>query len=386
MIALDAGEDNMDVADFIVIGAGIAGSSAAAELASKGRVIVLERENQPGYHTTGRSAAMYEPGYGNEKVRRLILSSGNFLKNPPNGFCDGPLLTPRGTLCLFRDGQDALFEEMQETLSTITDDFSVLVEGEIQSVVPVIDPEYAVRAIHARIAQDIDVHALHQGYLRRMKAGGGKLVINAEVEAIRRSDEGGDWVVSSRAGEFRAPVLVNAAGAWCDVVAEMAGVTPIGLQPRRRNAVLVSLPDGMDPSSWPMTYGPDPSFYFKPDAGRLMVSPEDSIPSVPCDARPEDIDIAIAIDRFETATTVKVQRPEHTWAGLRSFVADEMLVAGYDADAAGFFWLTGQGGYGIETSPAMAAITNALVTGDAFPESVAAFGLGVDDLSPLRFR
>jgi len=376
----------VEAVDFIVIGAGIAGSSAAAELSSKGRVVLLERESQPGYHTTGRSAATYEPGDGNEKVRRLILSSGPFLKNPPASFCDRSLLSPRGILCLFCEGQDDLFKESRDTITTVTDDFTVLGRDEIQGVVPVIDPDYAVKAIHAHIAQDIDVHALHQGFLRQMKRQGGVLIVNAEVEGISRSNGGKDWLVSSRAGEFRAPVLVNAAGAWCDVIAEMSGVTPIGLEPRRRNAVLVNLPDGIDPSSWPMTYGPDPSFYFKPDAGRLMVSPADSIPSAPCDARPEDIDIAIAIDRLETATTLTVQRPEHTWAGLRSFVADEMLVAGYDADAAGFFWLTGQGGYGIETSPAMAAITSALVSGDAFPDSIAAFGLSAEDLSPLRLR
>lgn len=374
----------MEAADFIVIGAGIAGASAAAELATKGRVILLERESQPGYHTTGRSAATYEPSYGAEKVRRLILASGPFLRNPPDDFCTEPLLSPRGTLSLFRDGQDDLFEENRDVIASVTDNFSVLGPDEITRLVPIIDPAYAVRAIHANEAQDLDVNGLHQGFLRQMKAHGGTLVVNAEVEGLGRSDDGGDWLVSTRAGEFGAPVIVNAAGAWCDVIAGMAGVAPIGLEPRRRNAVLVNLPDGVDPSSWPLVFGPEPSFYFKPDAGRLMVSPEDAIPSEPCDARPEDIDVAIAIDRFETATTIQVRRPEHTWAGLRSFVADEMLVAGFDGSADGFFWLTGQGGYGIETSPAMAAITGALVMGDPFPESVAAFGLSEQDLSPAR--
>ncbi len=374
----------METADFIVIGAGIAGSSAAAELARKGRVILLERESQPGYHTTGRSAATYEPSYGAEKVRRLIQASGPFLRNPPADFCTEPLLSPRGTLTLFREGQGDLFEKNRDLMATVTDEFSILGPDDIIGLVPIIDPAYAVQAIHANEALDIDVNGLHQGFLRQMKAHGGTLVVNAEVEGISRSDGGGDWLVSTRAGEFRAPVIVNAAGAWCDVIAGMAGVSLIGLEPRRRNAVLVNLPDGLDPSSWPLVFGPEPSFYFKPDAGRLMVSPEDSIPSPPCDARPDDMDIAIAIDRFETATTVTVRRPEHTWAGLRSFVADEMLVAGYDGSAEGFFWLTGQGGYGIETSPAMAAITAALVTGEAFPESVAAFGLTEKDLSPAR--
>jgi len=374
----------VETADFIVIGAGIAGSSAAAELARKGRVILLERESQPGYHTTGRSAATYEPAYGAENVRRLTLASGPFLQNPPTDFCTEPLLSPRGTLTLFREGQDDLFEKNRDVMASVTDDFSILGPDEITRLVPIIDPAYAVQGIHANEAQDIDVNGLHQGFLRQMKTHGGALVVNAEVEGISRSDGGGDWLASTRAGEFRAPVIVNAAGAWCDVIAEMAGVAAIGLEPRRRNAVLVNLPDGLDPSSWPLVFGPEPSFYFKPDAGRLMVSPEDAIPSAPCDARPDDMDIAIAIDRFETATTVTVRRPEHTWAGLRSFVADEMLVAGYDGSAEGFFWLTGQGGYGIETSPAMAAIAGALVTGDAFPESIAVFGLTEEDLSPAR--
>ncbi len=371
-------------ADFIVIGAGIAGSSAAAELAGKGRVVVLERESQPGYHTTGRSAAMYEPVYGPPLVRKLILASHDYLSSPPEGFCEGPILTPRGSLHLFRPGQDEYFEEAREDIASVVPDHQVLDRAGIESRIPVVRPDFADRAIYFDASEDIDVHALHQGYLRFMKSAGGELVVNAEVEGISRSDGGGDWLVSTRAGNYAAPVLVNAAGAWCDVVAEMAGVAPIGLQPRRRNAVLVNLPDGMDPSNWPVTFCDDPLFYCKPDAGRLMVSPADEIPSPPCDARPEEIDIAIALDRLETATTIPIGKPEHDWAGLRSFVEDEMLVAGFDADAEGFFWLTGQGGFGIETSPTMMEITGALISGDGFPERVAAFGLSEADLSPAR--
>lgn len=376
----------MKSADFVIIGAGIAGSSAAAELAAKGRVVLLERESQPGYHSTGRSAASYEAADGVPSVRKLILAAGDFMRNPPEGFCDGPLLSPRGSLAIFREGQEDAFEEHRAVMDSVAEDLVEIGPDKIREMLPVISPEYSVRAIYNEATYDIDVSRLHQSYLRKMKAHGGELFVDAEVEGVRKSDEGGDWIVSSRAGDFRAPVVINAAGAWADVIAEMAGVTPVGLQPRRRNAVLVNLPDGMDPSSWPLTFGMDPLFYFKPDAGRLMISPMDQIPSPPCDARPEDLDIAIAIDLLERATTLKVNRPEHTWAGLRSFVADEMLVSGFDPDHAGFYWLTGQGGYGIETSPVMGAITGALAVGEAFPEWISEFGLGEQDLSPLRLR
>jgi len=372
--------------DFIIVGAGIAGASAASELAAKGRVVLLERESQPGYHSTGRSAASYEAADGVPNVRKLILAAGPFLHNPPDGFCDQPLLTPRGSLAVFREGQDEAYEAHCEVMASVADNPRFIGPAEIRNLLPIISPEYCFKAIQNDSTFDINVDALHQGYLRKMKAHEGELFVNAEVEGIARSDEGGDWIVSSRAGEFRAPVLINAAGAWVDVIAEMAGVKPIGLQPRRRNAVLVNLPDGMDPSSWPLTFGFDPQFYFKPDAGRLMISPMDQIPSPPCDARPDDIDIAIAVDLMETATTLTVTRPEHTWAGLRSFVEDEMMVSGFDPDVDGFYWLTGQGGYGIETSPVMGAVTGALATGGSFPDWVASYGLSVDDLKPERLN
>lgn len=374
--------------DFLIIGAGIAGASAAARLAEHGSVIVLERESQPGYHSTGRSAAVWEPSYGSHDVRKLILASKEFLRNPPDGYSDGSsFLSPRGSMAIFRADQKDVMEQEFDDLRLTSPDLRVLNQQDTLDRVPILDPDHVATSLYSDLTQDIDVHRLHQGYLHVMKAHNGVLAVDAEVTAISHSSAGGDWQVeTSKAGMFAAPILINAAGAWCDEMAKMAGVSTIGLEPRRRNAVLIPGPEDHDVSTWPVVGGADPSFYFKPDAGRLMISPEDAIPSPPCDARPDEMDIAIAIDRFETATTMSVRRPEHTWAGLRSFVSDEMLVAGFDPDPAnsGFFWLTGQGGYGIETSPAMSLVTSALVRGEAFPQALTDFGVSGQDLSPER--
>ncbi|MBT3556306.1 MAG: FAD-binding oxidoreductase [Rhodospirillales bacterium] len=376
--------------DFLVIGAGIAGASAAARLSQHGSVIVLERESQPGYHTTGRSAATFEPSYGSHDVRKLILASEEFLRSPTVGYGDGSsFLSPRGIMAIFRADQKEAMEREFEDVQSTSPDFRILSQQETLERVPILDPDYMAASIYSDLAQDIDVHALHQAYLGVIKSNDSQLIVNADVTAISHHASGGDWHVdTAKAGSFSAPIVINAAGAWCDVMAELAGVPAIGLEPRRRNAVLIPGPEGYDVSSWPMLGGSDPAFYFKPDAGRLMVSPEDAIPSPPCDARPDEMDIAIAIDRFENATTVSVKRPEHTWAGLRSFVADEMLVAGFDPDPAhsGFFWLTGQGGYGIETSPAMSLIASSLVRGTAFPDHMAAFDLSAADVAPGRLK
>ncbi len=371
----------MEHFDFIIIGAGIAGASASMRLSEYGSVVLLERESQPGYHATGRSAATYEPSYGPEKVLRLIKASKPFLDHPPTGFMDTAILSPRGMMTLFRENQGSEYDEFMDILGSIGSGFEKLDAGQALKRVPILNPDYYHRAIYSDEAKDIDVHGLHQGYLRAMKALGGKVQVNAEVREISRTE---DWTVTTRSGRFSSPVIINASGAWADEIAVMAGVKPIGLEPRRRCALLASLPQQYDIRDWPLVMGLDPSFYFKPDAGRLMISPEDSHPSAPCDARPEDIDIAYAIDRFERATTVSIRRPEHTWAGLRSFVADEMMVAGFDAQVDGFFWLVGQGGFGIKTSPAMSLITGQLARGKDFPQSVADCGLSEADLSPSR--
>ncbi|MEN8197687.1 MAG: FAD-binding oxidoreductase, partial [Pseudomonadota bacterium] len=198
--------------------------------------------------------------------------------------------------------------------------------------------------------------------------------------------QGGGWIVDTPAGRFQAPVLVNAAGAWADEVAELTGLRPAGLTPKRRTVMLIDPPEGIDISAWPMTLDADEELYFKPDAGKLLLSPADETPSPPCDAQPEELDIAIAIDRLEKMTSLDVRRPSHKWAGLRTFAPDKTLIAGFDPDMDGFFWLAGQGGYGIQTSPSMGRIASALVAGDKFPPDLAALGLDKDVLGVERLR
>ena len=248
--------------------------------------------------------------------------------------------------------------------------------------VPVLRPESVAAAIWEPDALDIDVHALHQGYLRGFRSYGGKIELNAGVQAIER--EGAGWRVSTRRGEFRAAVILNAAGAWCDHVAQMAGARPIGLVPKRRAAFTFAPPPGLQTAHWPMLIDVDEQFYVKPDAGVLLGSPANADPVTAQDVQPEELDIAIAVDRIESATTLTVTRPIRTWAGLRSFVADGDLVGGFDPQVPGLFWVAAQGGYGIQTSAAMGQACAALAAQRDFPQQIADFGLTPAMLSPAR--
>lgn len=369
-------------ADCLVIGGGIAGASVARWLAPHARTIVLERESQPGYHATGRSAALFMESYGNTQVRALTRASRSFFEEPPAGYSEHPLLTPRGALFVATEAQREAYERHWEVLRAITSNAHRLSADDACAMVPVLRRERLLGAIHEPEAVDMDVHALHQGFLRELRRAGGSLVCNAEVSAIER--QGADWRVQAGTAVYQAPVLINAAGAWADVIAGLAGVQPIGLEPRRRSAFMFAPPAGIDTHAWPLVFGADEDWYFKPDAGLLLGSPANADPVAPQDVQPEEFDIALAIHRIEEATTLTIRRPSHTWAGLRSFVADGGLVGGFDAQAPGFFWLAGQGGYGIQTCAAMGEACAALARGLALPQRLADFGLSAEMLSPAR--
>ena len=374
----------MEYCDVLVIGAGIAGMSAAYELAETSSVVVLERENQPGYHTTGRSAALYEENYGSKDFRILTRSSYSFLTETPPEITDHPILTPRGTLFFAREDQLSTLELAIEESSGSASPFQRVSTAEAIEITPALKPDYVAAGIFQPDAMDIDVHALHGGYQKGLKHRGGKVSTNAEVLSVAYINN--CWHIKTPAGKFSAPIVINAAGAWCDVVAEMAGVRPIGLTPKRRTVLTIDSPQDLDASNWPMTIDMDEDLYFKPDAGQLIVSPADETPSQPCDAQPEELDVAIAIDRLQKATNLKVKRINHKWAGLRSFATDKGPVIGMDQEAPGFFWLAGQGGYGIQTSPAIARATASLVTTGDLPNDLIELGLKKTNLSPERFR
>ena len=369
-------------ADFIVIGGGIAGASVAYFLAPQGKVILLERESQPGYHTTGRSAALFMESYGTPQVRALTMASRAFLESPPAGFTEHPLVTPRGAMMLATHAQEHELQEQWDVLRAISPRGQLLDGRQARELLPVLRAELMRGAVYEPDAADMDVHAIHQGFLRGLRRAGGTIVTDADVTAMRR--EGGRWQVEAGGRRYEAPVVANAAGAWADVIGAMAGAQPIGLQPRRRSAFIFAPPAGVDASRWPMTASVAEDWYIKPDAGMLLGSPANADPVHPHDVQPEELDIALAIDRIQTFTTLEIRRPTRTWAGLRSFVADGDLVGGWDARAEGFFWVAAQGGYGIQTSPAMGESCAALMRGDPLPAHITRFGLTPGMLAPGR--
>ena len=368
--------------DFLIVGAGIAGASIGHFLAPHGRTVVLERESQPGYHSTGRSAALFLASYGTAQVRALTLASRAFLEAPPAGFADGPILSPRGALFVAAPGQDAELAALWQVMPSVSPRGRLLDAAGAHELVPVLRREQVLGAVFEPDAADIDVHRLHHGFLRSIRRQGGRVVGDAEVTALSR-DGGGAWLADAGGVRYRAPVLVDAAGAWCDHVAALAGVAPIGLVPKRRSIFTFAPPDGVDTARWPHFGSIDERWYVKPDAGLLLGSPANADPVPAQDVQPEELDIALAIDRIEAATTLAV-RPRRTWAGLRSFVADGDLVGGFAADAPGFFWVAAQGGYGIQTAAAMGEACAALVRGLPLPARIAAFGLDAAALAPSR--
>ncbi len=370
--------------DFLVVGGGIAGASVAYFLAPHGRVTLLEREAQPGYHSTGRSAALFDESYGSPQVNALTRASRTFFESPPAGFCELPLLSPRGALTVAGPGQEAALQDCWDDVRAKVPAASLLSAAQACAQIPVLRPEAVLGAVLNPAPADMDVHALHQGFLRGIARAGGSVVCHAEVSALVHQQ--GLWQVQAGGSSYAAPIVINAAGAWADVIAQLAAVQPIGLQPKRRSALIFAPPEGLDCRHWPMAFGVAEDWYFKPDAGQLLASPANVDPVPPQDVQPEEIDIATAIYAIEQITTLQIRRPGRTWAGLRSFVADGDLVGGFDDAAPGFFWLAGQGGYGVMTSPAMGEACAAIARGQPLPPHLAAFGLTPEMLSPKRLR
>lgn len=370
--------------DVVIVGAGIAGASLAWFLAATHRVVVLEAEAQPGMHSTGRSAAMFMESYGTPAVRALTRASRAFYEAPPDGFAATPLLAPRGALYVAAPDQAALLDATEAELRPHTPGLRRLSAAEALARVPVLRPAGVAGALLDPNAADVDVNALHQGFLRGARARGARLVTDQRVTALAR--EGGAWQVRCGDARWRAAIVVDAAGAWADELAQLAGVPAIGLQPKRRAAFLFAPPAGVGIAAWPCVCGVDEGWYFKPDAGALLGSPANADPVPPHDVRPEELDIAIGIHRIEAMTTLQIRRPTHTWAGLRSFVADGDLVAGFEPGAPGFFWLAAQGGYGIQTAPAMGELCAARLRGEPVPAPIAAAGVDWAALDVARLR
>jgi D-arginine dehydrogenase len=373
----------MQSCDVLIVGAGIAGASAAYEIAPFARVVLLERESQPGYHTTGRSAAVFAPAYGNRVIRALTAASHAFYQERAGGLAEHPVLAPRGALFVAREDQIATLDALQAETASEVPALERLDPAELLARMPVLRAEYVAGGLYDPTSMDLDVAAIHQGYLQGFRARGGRVITEAEVRAV--GADGAPWRLETRAGPFEAAVLVDAAGAWADALAQLAGALPVGLSPKRRTALLFEPSIPPDPT-WPLVLDANEQFYFKPESGVLLGSPADETPVPPCDVQPEELDVAIAIDRIERAASFRVTHVRRKWAGLRTFAPDRTPVVGMEESAPGFFWLAGQGGYGIQMAPALARAAAKLLVEGVLPDDLLARGLVAEDLLPLRLR
>jgi D-arginine dehydrogenase len=367
--------------DILVIGGGIAGLSAAAALAEYGKVAVLEGEEQVGYHSSGRSATMLHYALGDPLVRALTLASRDFFDRPPGGFSEVPLGRRMAVLVHAREDELAGLDELEAEIARFTP-LERLDEREVHDHCPLLRSGEggAVAGIADRSGIRLDPHALLQGFLGRLRSTGGELHTSARVSAIRRSS--GAWTVTTERGEEHcAPILVNAAGAWGDEVARLAGVRPLGLAPKRRTIITFDAPLGTDLEQLPFAKTVGDELYFAPESGRLFASPMDEVPSDPCDAQPDELEVALAAFRMEERTTMTVGRIHSRWAGLRTFTPDRHPAVGFAPDSEGFFWLGAQGGFGLQTSPAMARIAASLICAEEWPLAEVAR----EKLDPARF-
>ncbi len=367
---------------FVVIGGGIAGAAAAANLAPHGSVTLIEMERALAFHTTGRSAAMFTASYGGQSSRPLARASQAFLEGPPEGVADGPLITERGALWIARTEQAALLTLLAEQGRTLGATVEVLDPGEALGLVPVLRPEPLAGALYEPGAGDLDVAALHQAFVRLARRNQATILTSSPVQQLTAAGDG--WRVSTPTGSIDCDAVINASGAWGDVVAGLAGIEPIGLTPKRRTAFMV--PGNEAWARWPLVDEIEDNFYFKADGSQILCSLAEEVPDEPGDPRPRAEDVALAIERINTATTLGIRSVNSEWVGLRTFAPDHEMVIGEEPGHPGFFWLVGQGGTGIMTSPAYGALIASQVLGEPLPRSLVDAGVDPGTTLPNRFR
>ena len=372
----------MESVDVCIIGGGMAGASIAYRIAPRARVVMLEREPHVAYHSTGRSAALYHPQYGSRAIRALTTASGPFYEAPPEGF--GTILSPRGSLVIGREGQDKARAKHETLARESGQEITYLDTKQVLDLVPQLRPEAVQWGLYDTLAMDMDVEVLLQGYLRAARRDGMQLVTSQNVESLERA--GARWRVRTTQREYDAAVVVNASGAWADATAALAGIAPLGLVPYRRTAFTFDAPPGVGATRWPMIIDAAEQFYLKPDAGRVLGSLSEEEPSPPCDVQPEDLDVAIAVDRIESALTFPISRVIRAWAGLRTFGPDRNPVSGFEPSAPGFYWHAAIGGYGIQTSAALGAFAASTIAGQPLPDELSRHGVRSADLDPARLR
>jgi D-arginine dehydrogenase len=368
--------------DVVVIGGGISGASVAANLSADRSVLLVEMEEQLGYHSTGRSAALFILSYGNSDVRALTRASRDFFYQPPLDFSAGALVKPRSLLVVAGHGGAVELDEMLANL-VLGDRFERKTVAEAMALCPILKPDALSSAAFSDLLADIEVHELQQGYIRTLRRNGGVVLSNARVGGLQRS--GGAWRIETTKDEVIAQIVVNAAGAWAGEIARLAGAQDVGLKPLRRTVCLFEPPAGSDHERWPMLSDASDQFYLKPEAGMLLLSPSDETPSVPTDAQAEELDVAIAIDRIEQATSLSVKRVTHKWAGLRSFVKGRSPVIGFDAVQPGFFWQAAFGGFGIQTAPAASSLAASLILDRPLDGALVDANVDLAGISPRRF-
>jgi D-arginine dehydrogenase len=369
--------------DVIVVGAGIAGASAAAELSTTRTVLLIERERLPAQHASGRSASVLSETSGHPVVCALARLSRAFFESPPPGFAQHALLRPRGLVWVGEQGDATLLDELAATAARVAHGSRRLTPSEVHELLPSFaDAAIAGGGVHEPEAMAIDAAAVIDGYLRVLRGNGGRLTTGAEAVTLARDEDDG-WTVVTPAGTWRAQRIVNAAGGWADVVAARAGVTPLGLVAMRRTAAIVPAPDEV--AGWPLVMDVAGRYYCEPETGGLLISPADETPVEPCDAQADELDVALALERVRDAAGLPLRSVRRAWAGLRTFAPDRVPVLGEDPRAPGFWWLAGQGGAGIKTAPAMAQLLPKAMDGEPFPQTALGLDVTPDVLSPARF-